>query len=161
MTWNKRQVAQNLVILGDDEGHVRRAHGLLADVTPDPQYPNNRRYLLIGQAGAEKIVAGSTSLNLQVGPGDVGKFVKFSFVGWERGKRGRFKAMEVEVYDGPATKAMLDWLGPEGTVRYKQLNGNAPRPLAAVPAGASVGAAAPEDFPPEPSGDDDLDDLPF
>lgn len=142
MGWTKREVDTNLVILGDGEGNVKSAAGLLASVTKDPRYPDNRRYELVQKDGTSKSVAGSASINSQLGVGDVGKFVKLSFTGWGSSGNGKFKKIEVEVHDGEgATADMLAW------PRYAELNGNG-------------GIKATSQDKPEETPDED-DDLPF
>lgn len=149
MGWSKREVSANLVILGDAEGQVRKVGGLLAAVTPDPRYPDNRRYELVQKDATSKIVAGSASVNSQLGPGDVGKFVKLSFEGWGKSANGRFKTITVEVYEGEASGEMKSW------PRFGELqDGHTPTRTAPV-------AAQEPPIPEQATGDDDLDSLPF
>ena len=140
MSWTKREVSSNLVIIGDAEGQVRKVGGLLAGITPDPRYPDNKRYELVQQDGTVKTLAGSASINSTVGVADVGKFLKCTFLGWEAGKNGRFKKIDVEVYEGEATADMKKW------PRFAELHAKAGKP-----------SGEPE---PEPPVEDD-DDLPF
>lgn len=109
MTWTKRELASDLVILGDAEGQVAKAGGLLASVVPDPRYPDNRRYELVQQNGESRWVAGSAAINCQIGPADVGKFVKLVFNGWATGGRSRYKDIEVHVWEGELTPQMKNW----------------------------------------------------
>ncbi len=109
MGWNERKPVSNLVILGDDEGHVRKAHGLLAAVTQDTRYPSRMNYELVQQDGESVWLAGSASLGGQITPRDVGKFIKCRFKGWERGKNGKFKDIEVLIWDDEPTDDMKQW----------------------------------------------------
>ena len=143
MGWSKREVSANLVILGDAEGNVKSVGGLLAGISPDPRYPDNRRYELVQKDGSSKSLAGSASINSQLGVGDVGKFVKLAFTGWGHSANGRFKEISVEVFEGEATDDMKKW------PRWSEFQNGAK---------AKVKASA-EPLPPEPSGEDD--DLPF
>lgn len=137
MGWHKREPASDLVILGDGEGQIERIGGLLVGVIPDPRYPDNRRYELVQQNGESRFVAGSASINSQMGPGDVGKFVKLTFQGWAKGSRGqRFKDIEVLVWEGEPNADMKKW------PRYGEFDGT-PMPSEA------------------PIEDDYGDDLPF
>ena len=144
MGWTKREVSSNLVIIGDAEGQVRKVGGLLASITPDPRYPDNKRYELVQQDGTVKTLAGSASINSTVGVGDIGKFMKCTFLGWEPGKNGRFKNIQVDVYEGDPTPDMKKW------PRFAELHGKAKAQVA--PNGGE-----PE---PEPPVEED-DDLPF
>lgn len=143
MGWNKREVDTNLVILGDAEGHVKSASGLIASIRPDQRYPDNRRYELVQKDGTSKSVAGSASINTQLGVGDVGKFVKLTFNGWGTGGNGKFKKVDVEVYEGEPTDEMKKW------PRWAELHAN-----------GGVKAQAPLNQKPEALDEED-DDLPF
>ena len=144
MGWAKREVDTNLVILGDAEGNARKVGGLLAGIMPDRRYPDNRRYELVQQDGTVKSLAGSASINSQLGPADVGRFVKLLFAGWEKGGNGRWKKIEVHVYEGEPTPEMHKW------PRFSELQ--------TIPKGKKNGAPADADEIPPP---DDDDDLPF
>jgi len=149
MGWTKREASANLVILGDAEGHTRRVAGLLASVVPDPRYPDNRRYELVQQDGSSKVVAGSASINSQLGIGDVGKFVKLSFTGWERGRNGHYKVITVEVYEGEPSAPMQNW------PRFAELR----QPHAKPRPEQNLAFRGPDPEPEAP--DDDDDELPF
>lgn len=143
MGWSKREVSANLVILGDAEGNAKSVGGLLAGISPDPRYPDNRRYELVQKDGTSKSLAGSASINSQLGVGDVGKFVKLAFTGWGHSANGRFKEISVEVFEGEATDDMKKW------PRWSEFqNGAKAKAPANVP-------------PPEQPAEDDDDDLPF
>ena len=109
MGWNKREPASNLVILGDDEGNVASVSGLLVAVTQDTMYPNRMNYELVQRSGDSLHLAGSASLGRQIGPHDVGKFVKCAFAGWGKSANGKFKQIEVNVWEGDPTEAMKSW----------------------------------------------------
>jgi hypothetical protein len=87
MGWTKREVEGDLVILGDAEGHVKQAGGLLVAIKPDPMYPNNRRYTLVRENG----------------------FIKLEFVGWGKSANGKFKEIAVHVWDGAPNERMAKW----------------------------------------------------
>lgn len=144
MGWQKREVSANLVVIGDAEGNARKAGGLLVAVTKDPRYPDNRRYELVQKDGTSKSVAGSASINSQLGVDDVGKFVKLEFEGWGSSGNGKFKKITVEVHDGESpSPEMKAW------PRYSEFHG----------AGKATPAAG-DPEPVEPPEDED-DDLPF
>jgi hypothetical protein len=109
MGWTKREVEGDLVILGDAEGHVKQAGGLLVAIKPDPMYPNNRRYTLVRENGEEFVVPGSASINRQLSPNDVGHFIKLEFVGWGKSANGKFKEIAVHVWDGAPNERMAKW----------------------------------------------------
>jgi len=109
MTWNKREPVSNLVVLGDDEGNVAKAAGLLVAVTQDTMYPNRSNYELVQQNGDSLLLAGSASLGRQIGPHDVGKFVKCRFLGWGKAAAGKFKQIEVLIWEGDVSDAMRKW----------------------------------------------------
>lgn len=136
MTWQKREVSANLVVLGDAEGNAKGAAGLLASVTKDPRYPDNRRYEIVQQNGESKSVAGSASINSQLGVDDVGKFVKLTFQGWGSSGNGKYKIIDVEVWDGDVKPEMKAW------PRYAEFHDNG-----AVKAKDTRTAAVVEDDP--------------
>lgn len=146
MGWTKREVENDLVILGDAEGHVKQAGGLLVGIKPDPQYPNNRRYSLVRENGEEFVIPGSASINRQLSVNDIGHFIKLEFVGWGKSPNGKFKEIAVHVWDGEPTEKMTKW------PRFGEFQKN----------GTSTKNTAPEDFEdmPEPLQPED-DGLPF
>lgn len=109
MTWQKREAVTNLVILGDGEGSVKKASGLLIATPPDRGYPDKNNYVLVQQNGDEITVSGSASLARQINEQDVGRFVKLEFTGWGKSANGKFKMIEVNVYEGEPTDAMKKW----------------------------------------------------
>ena len=142
MAWDKRDPVSNLVILGDDEGQVRKVGGLLASIRQDNQYPSRHNYELVKQDGESIWLAGSASLSRQIFPADVGKFVKCAFQGWGKSANGKFKQIEVQIYSGEPTAEMKAW------PRYGEV-----KP-------AVVDDAPPVD-PTQAEEDDDNDGLPF
>jgi hypothetical protein len=149
MGWNKREsVNDNLVILGDDPTkNKRKASGLLASVKPDRAYPDNFNYELVQKDGTSITLAGSASINRMLHADDVGKFVKAEFTGWGSSPNGKFKQVEVEVYEGEATADMKKW------PRWAELQNGNGKP---APTKASSDF---EDF--RGSLEDEDDDLPF
>jgi hypothetical protein len=142
MGWNKREAVSNLVVLGDDEGQVKTAGGLLASLRQDTMYPTRHNYELVLKTGESVWLAGSASLGRQIGPTDVGHFVKVEFQGWGQGANGKYKIVGVQIYEGEPTDAMKAW------PRYKEL----------ATGGAALKAVAAREDEPEPvdTGDDDL-----
>ena len=116
MTWETRTAQGNLVVLGDEEDQATKAGGLLASVTPDPQYEGNKRFELVQKDGESNIIAGCAAINRGINEGDVGKFVKLEFIGWGKSGRGKFKQIDVQVWDGEPTAKMKKW------PRYDELN---------------------------------------
>lgn len=139
MGWNKREPVSNLVILGDDEGNVKKVGGLLAAVTQDSMYPNRHNYELVQKNGDSINLAGSASLSRQIAPGDVGKFLKAEFIGWGKSANGKFKQIVVYLWDGEPNEEMRKW------PRFAEFHGN--------------GKGEEADFP-NPADDPDSD-LPF
>ena len=148
MSWKKRDPVSNLVVLGDDEGQAKKVGGLLAAVTQDPQYPARSNYELVQKGGESILLAGSASLGRQIFPADVGKFLKAEFHGWGKAPNGKFKQIEVNIWDGEATEDMKKW------PRYAEFHPNGQPPKAAPKPEESF-----EDFPAALDAEDD--DLPF
>ena len=152
--WTKREPVSNLVILGDDEGCATKAQGLLAALTQDTMYPQRSNYELVQKNGESIHLAGSASLSRQIGPADVGKFVRCEFKGWGKAAAGKFKMIEVNIYEGEPTDALKAW------PRWAELN--SPKPKAKPEAAKAVPAKADDDFSDFPGTSSlDDDDLPF
>ena len=145
MSWSKREAVSNLVILGDDEGSIKKAGGLLASVSQDQVYPQRQNYELIQKNGDSIVLAGSASLSRQILPADVGKFLKAEFIGWGRAANGKFKEIAVHIWEGEPTHEMRQW--PRFDELRKKTSNTAKESFAEKP-------AAVDD-------DDDDDDLPF
>lgn len=108
MAWSKRNTGE-LLVLGDANGQVRKAGGLLVGVRKSSEY-DNFLFDFVKQNGDTVAVAGSTTINNVLGPRDIGKFVKIEFLGWGQGKSGRkFKDIDVQVWDGEPTDDMRAW----------------------------------------------------
>jgi hypothetical protein len=153
--WTKREPVSNLVILGDDEGCATRASGLLAAMTQDTMYPNRSNYELVQKNGESIHLAGSASLSRQIGVTDVGHFLKCEFKGWGKSANGKFKMVEVFIWNDEPTEAMKAW------PRFAECQPGA-APKAAPKAPAKVEPKAADDFSDFPgSVDDSPDDLPF
>jgi hypothetical protein len=150
--WEERDSGK-LVILGDGKDQQKKVAGLLAAIKQDRTYPDNFRYELIQQDGTALDLAGTTTINSKIGKHDIGRFVKVEFIGWESGKRQRYKNFKVLIYTGAPTDEMKAW------PRWKELNeqGGAAKAQAAVPA-PGVEPPPVDDFPPE---DDSDGSLPF
>ena len=151
MTWAKREAVSNLVVLGDDEGQKRKIGGLLVGMPRDQGYPDKVNYQLVQKDGEVALLSGSASLARQINEHDIGKFIKCEFQGWGRSGNGKFKMIEVNVWEGEPNEEMKAW------PRFAEFaNGNGAKPKATAKATAP---ARDEDFPP-PLNDTD-DDLPF
>lgn len=147
MSWTKREPTTDLVILGDDEGCIRKIGGLLVGMAQDQQYPQRSNYRITKKDGDTVTLAGSASLSRQIFPHDVGKFIACEFLGWGKSPNGKFKQIEVRIWDGEPTEDMKAWPG------YREFH--APKP------GANS-AGAPASFDDFAAGDTDADDdLPF
>jgi len=142
MGWNKREPVSNLVVLGDDEGQTEKVAGLLMSTKQDNMYPARMNYELVQKSGESIWLAGSASIGRQLGPTDVGKFVKCRFTGWGKSKNGKFKEIEVIVWDGEVTADMKAW------PRWAEVAKN--------PGAAGVPTAPVEDYPEQAPDDDDL-----
>jgi hypothetical protein len=109
MGWSKREAVSNLVVLGDDEGTVKKVGGLLAAVNQDTVYAGRMNYELVQKNGESIMLAGSASLGRQIGPTDVGKFLKAEFIGWGKSANGKFKEIAVYIWDGEPNDDMKKW----------------------------------------------------
>jgi 1,2-phenylacetyl-CoA epoxidase PaaB subunit len=109
MGWTKREPVSNLVVLGDDDGQVKKVGGLLAAMKQDTMYPARNNYEIIQKDGTSLWLAGSASIGRQLGSQDVGKFVKCEFMGWGKAKQGKFKEIDVVLWDGEPTDDMKKW----------------------------------------------------
>lgn len=154
MTWTKREAVTNLLVLGDEEGNKRKAGGLLIGCPRDRMYPDKTNYELVQKDGEVLTLSGSASLRNQLGDADVGKFVKMEFTGWGKSPNGKYKVIEVFVFDGEPSEDMKKW------PRYAELQ-DALKPKKAAPNGKAK-AAPKDDFEEFPGSlQDDDDDLPF
>jgi hypothetical protein len=151
MAWAKREPVTNLVVLGDEDGNKKKVGGLLIGCPRDRMYPDKTNYELVQQDGEVQVLSGSASLRNQLGEADIGKFVKMEFTGWGKSANGKYKAIEVFVYDGEPNDMMKKW------PRFGEF-GNGAKPKAA----AKATAPATDDFEEFPGAlQDDEDDLPF
>lgn len=156
MSWGKREPVQNMVFLGDGEGDRKKVGGLLVDMQQNRLYPTKMDYSLVQADGEVIIVGGSASLGRQIGPDDVGKFIKAEFKGWGKSANGKFKEIEVNVWDGPPNDAMLAW--PRFTEFSK---GPAKKPAAVRAAATDDDVGRPETSFPAALEDESDDGLPF
>lgn len=147
MPWGKREaLTTNLVSLGDGEGDKRKVGGLLIATPKDRLYPNKTNYELVQKDGEVLTLSGSASLSRQITEQDVGKFIKCEFTGWDKSPNGKYKVIEVNVWEGEVSPEMKSW------PRYAEFNGNGKKPAATQPADDDFGTSALKD---------DDDDLPF
>lgn len=150
MTWAKREAVTNLVILGEDEGNKKKVGGLLVGTPRDRMYPEKVNYELVQRNGDTLLLSGSASLARQLGEADIGKFVKCEFVGWGKSPNGKFKAIDVNVWEGEVTPEMKEW------PRYGEFNGGAKPKPAAVAQPAQGGGEEFDGFDDTAAGDEDL-----
>ncbi len=117
MTWNKREPVTNLVVLGDEDGHKKKVSGLLIGCPKDRMYPEKTNYEIVQQDGEVLVLSGSASLRNQIGDADVGHFLKCEFKGWGKSPNGKYKDIEVNVWEGEPNDAMKKW------PRFGEFNG--------------------------------------
>jgi hypothetical protein len=108
MTWAKREAVTDMVFLGDELGNKKKIGGLLIGTPIDRTYGKSN-YVLVLQNGDEVTLCGSASLNRQIAETDVGKFIKCEFKGWGKSPNGKFKDIEVNVWEGEPTADMKNW----------------------------------------------------
>jgi len=105
--WQKREMGE-FRKLGDGEGQVKTASGLLIAID-DGNY-DNLLYKLMQESGTIHVVPGSAAMDSQLGPHDVGEFVRLDFTGWGESAAGRkFKQIEVRVWRGEYDEQMKTW----------------------------------------------------
>lgn len=152
MAWAKREAVTNLAVLGDGEGNIRKIAGLLIGTPQDKGYPDKLNYLIVKKDGEEVVLSGSASLARQINSDDVGKFIKCEFTGWGKSPNGKFKAIDVNVWEGDVDAAMKAW------PRYAEFQAptQAQKKSAAKAPAATVPSEDFEDFPPPVDEDDDL-----
>lgn len=109
MTWAKREAVTNLVVLGEDEGQRRKVGGLLVGTPRDRTYPDKVNYELVQKDGEVILLSGSASLGRQINEHDIGKFVKCEFTGWGKSANGKFKIIDVNVWEGEPNADMKAW----------------------------------------------------
>jgi hypothetical protein len=151
MSWAKREAVTNLVILGDGPDTKKKVGGLLVGTPFDRMYPDKMNYVIVQRDGEEIVLSGSASLGRQLSDRDIGKFVKCEFTGWGKSANGKFKIIEVNVWEGEANADMKAW------PRYAEFNGKKPAPQ---PAAVAANDGAPDEGLPAALEDED-DDLPF
>lgn len=159
MAWAKREAVTNLVVLGDSPDHKKKVGGLLIGTPFDRMYPDKMNYVIVQKSGEEIVLSGSASLGRQLTDGDIGKFVKCEFTGWGKSANGKFKIIDVNVWEGAPNDDMKAWprFGEfqAPTQAQKKQNGNGHK---AAPAPAPADDF--DDFDNSPVTDPD-DDLPF
>lgn len=109
MSWSKREAVTNLVILGDGDDQKKKIGGLLVGMPHDSTYPDKVNYEIVQKDGETIILSGSASLSRQINSGDVGKFLKCEFNGWGKSGNGKFKIIEVNVWEGEPSADMKAW----------------------------------------------------
>lgn len=153
MTWTKREPVTNLVVLGDGDGDKKKVGGLLVGCPRDRMYPDKTNYELVQQDGEVQVLSGSASLRNQIGEADIGKFIKCEFTGWGKSANGKYKAIEVNIWEGPPTDVMKAW------PRFAEFQ-NGGKVSGAKTAKAAATSPADADESPDSLRDED-DDLPF
>lgn len=147
MGFTKREVAENFVSIGDGEGDVKKAGGILIGFVQNTHFATPKTdYQYINQRGEIATLSGSASLSRQIHAEDVGKFFKAEFEGWGKSNKGQFKKIAVYIWDGEPDETMRNW--PRFAEYYnKRTAAEAPK----------------QNFEEKPAAleDDDDDDLPF
>lgn len=152
MAWDKREAVTNLVVLGDDEGNKKKVGGLLIGTPKDRMYPEKTNYELLQQDGEVQVLSGSASLRNQIGEADIGKFIKMEFGGWGKSLNGKYKVIEVNVWNGEPNDVMKAW------PRFAEFQkGNGKPPVATAKASVN----APDESFPGALEEPQDDDLPF
>ena len=152
MSWSKREAVTNLVILGDGDDNKRKIGGLLIGTPRDRMYPDKVNYEIVQKDGEVLILSGSASLGRQISDADVGKFIKCEFTGWGKSANGKFKIIDVNVWEGEPTPEMKAW------PRYAEVHA----PTQAQKKAAAKQAAPADEFESVAAAlQDDDDDLPF
>jgi hypothetical protein len=72
-------------------------------------YPARQNYELVQKNGDSIHLAGSASLSRQIGVTDVGHFIKCEFKGWGKAANGKFKVIEVQIWNDEPTPEMKAW----------------------------------------------------
>ena len=148
MGFTKREIQDNLVILGDDDGNVQKAGGILTRLILNTQFEKAKTdYEYVDKNGDLKVIGGSATLARQISPNDVGKFFKMEFEGWGKSANGKFKKIAVYFWDGEPNVQMQSW------PRFFEFYGKS------APAPNTPAAQKFEDMPKQLEDDDD--DLPF
>lgn len=147
MGWDKREPITDLVILGDEDGNRKKVGGLLIGLPHDRGY-DKTNYEIVEQSGETITVSGSASIARQISKDDIGHFVKMEFTGWGKSPNGKFKAIEVHVWNGELSDVMKKW------PRLSEFQGNG-KPATKT----AVASSLEEDFPGALEETDD--DLPF
>lgn len=158
MAWAKREAVTNLVMLGDAEGHRKKVGGLLVGTPRDRMYPDKMNYELAQKDGEVLVLSGSANLSRQLNESDVGKFVKCEFTGWGRSANGKYKVIDVNVWDGEVTPDMKKW--PLYAETHAKLAAPAKTNGATKHAAPAPSEVDDDDFNTQTSPDAD-DDLPF
>ncbi len=160
MSWAKREAVTNLVILGDGPDNQKKVAGLLIGTPFDRMYPDKMNYVIVKKDGEEIVLSGSASLGRQLSESDIGKFVKCEFSGWGKSNNGKFKIIDVFVFEGDVTDDMKKWprygefKAPTQAEKKAKATAGAPKPgRESIP---------PDDFEDYPGAlEDGEDDLPF
>lgn len=154
MGFVKREVADNFVTIGDGDGDVAKAGGILTRFVPNNHFATPKTdYEFVNKQGELAILSGSASLMRQIHAEDLGKFFKVEFEGWGKSAKGAFKKIAVYLWDGEPTDEMRQW------PRFSEYFGKQPK---AQPALATATKIRDEfDKMPAALEKDDDDDLPF
>ena len=109
MSWNSRETAGEVTTLGNAEGHVASATGWLKAIRPGKY--ENMLYVVEAEDGSLGTYAGNKILDDMVNEGDVDKFIRIKFKGWEKSTTtgNDYKTWDVKVWDGEPTERMTKW----------------------------------------------------
>lgn len=98
--WESRS-NDDLFVLGEPrDGQHEKVQGLLIKIEEDRKYEGNYKYHFEQRNGDVLIVPGSTTMNRQIGPQDIGLFMRIKYLGTEKGRNGRFKTFDIQAYTG-------------------------------------------------------------
>jgi hypothetical protein len=128
---------------------ARSSRLTLCNAPRDQGYPDKVNYELVQQDGEALLLSGSASLARQINEHDIGKFVKCEFTGWGKSANGKFKMIDVNVWEGEPSDVMKEW------PRFAEFHSKGKAPAKAV----ATAPTGDDDFPGALADEDD--DLPF
>jgi len=110
VSWETRETPDGVGI-GDGQDQVKQAGGLLATVKDvDGDNGTFRVYEFVQRDGTSQAVYGSSAIDSRLSVADIGLFVKLTFKGRAKSKRGReFKEIDVAVWTDELTDGMKAW----------------------------------------------------
>jgi hypothetical protein len=159
MSWGKREVVNNFISLGDGDDDVTKTGGILTRIVKNSHY-DKMDYEFVGKDGELAVLSGQATLARQISPDDMGKFFKAEFKGWGKSANGKYKVIEVYIWDGEPNEAMKAW--PKFATYYGKKSADHTGPSAAKKLAEKVRDDF-DDFadPPKALAKAEDDDLPF